>query len=106
SWVNVDLALEKGCRGLPRGSSLPRLLAARRGVRNPGATPRLTVEQVLAWAEAYRGRTGRWPTAQSGPVPEARGETWGRTVTVFYEGLRRVPAGSLARLLRGRTKGS
>jgi hypothetical protein len=39
--------------------------------------PTLTVEQILAWAEAYHARTGRWPTAASGPVTEAPGEHWG-----------------------------
>src|SRR5262249_26020006 len=33
-WFNVHQALLKGLRGLPRGSSLARLLAERRGVLN------------------------------------------------------------------------
>jgi hypothetical protein len=35
---------------------------------------RLTVEQILAWADAYKARTGRWPTAGSGRVREAARE--------------------------------
>ncbi len=33
-WFNVDQALRKGLRGLPGGSSLPKLLAEHRGVPN------------------------------------------------------------------------
>jgi hypothetical protein len=32
-WFNVDQALRKGLRGLPGGSSLPKLLAKYRGVQ-------------------------------------------------------------------------
>jgi hypothetical protein len=37
---------------------------------------RLTVGQVLAWADAHHTRTGKWPTVASGPVAEAPGERW------------------------------
>src|SRR5262245_35930304 len=49
-----DAALRLGLRGLPGGSSLARLLAARRGVRNHLDLPPLTVTKVLAWADRYR----------------------------------------------------
>src|SRR5947209_6006369 len=35
-WQNIDKALRVGYRGLPGGSSLARLLAQHRGVRNRG----------------------------------------------------------------------
>jgi hypothetical protein len=58
------------------------------------------VEQILAWADAYRARTGRWPTARSGPVPEAPGETWSGIDRGLRVGGRGLPGGySLARLL-------
>ena len=60
----------------------------------------LTVEQVLAWADAHYARTGRWPTAASGPVEGAPGEAWGRINAALYDGYRGHPGGdSLARLL-------
>jgi hypothetical protein len=37
--------------------------------------PPLTDELILAWAGAHKARTGRWPTAASGPVAGAPGET-------------------------------
>jgi hypothetical protein len=62
--------------------------------------PPLTVEQVLAWADAYRARTGRWPAAGSGPVPKAPGETWAGIDQALRGGGRGLPGGySLARLL-------
>src|SRR5207244_747366 len=39
-WMNVDSALRVGLRGLDGGSSLARLLARQRGVRNHMALPR------------------------------------------------------------------
>jgi hypothetical protein len=71
--------------------------------------PRLTVEQILAWADAHYARTGRWPTAASGPVEGAPGEVWGHINAALYDGQRGLPGGdSLARLLnwnRGRARG-
>jgi Phage derived protein Gp49-like (DUF891) len=53
--------------------------------RNPYGTP-LTVEQILAWADANKARTGRWPTRWSGPVAESWGETWA-IYTVQFAGV-------------------
>ena len=90
----------RGIRGLPGGSSLPRLLAARRGVRNRKSLPPLTVERILAWADAHRVRTGRWPRYQSGPIPEAPGETWNAVDSALRAGIRGLPGNSsLAQLL-------
>lgn len=83
SWGVVNGALEQGRRGLAGGSSLPKLLAEQRGVRNAGNLPRLEVEAILAWADAYHQRTGRWPKVKSGPIPEAPGETWLRVGTAL-----------------------
>jgi hypothetical protein len=76
TWSGVNAALRSGRRGFPGGDSLPRLLARQRGVRNPKAPPDLSLDSILRWAEAYHGRTGNWPDRNSGPIPEADGETW------------------------------
>src|SRR5262245_22859972 len=76
TWRRVDNALRVGLRGLSGGSSLAQLLAAKRQVRNQGRLPPLRRKDILAWADAHRRRTGTWPTAASGPIPEAPGETW------------------------------
>jgi hypothetical protein len=76
TWMAIDMALRYGKRGLPGGSSLAFLLADRRGVRNVWTRSSLTTDQILAWADAAHGRTGRWPRATSGPIVEAAGETW------------------------------
>ena len=66
----------------------------------------LTVEQVLAWADAHHARTGGWPACKSGPVPEAPGEAWGNIDSALRHGHRGLPGGdTLPRLLdrhRGR----
>jgi hypothetical protein len=103
SWGGISLALANGYRGLPPGSSLARLLAERRGVRNPKGLPRLTIEQIRAWAEAYRSATGRWPSSGSDPVASAPapGETWARINQALWRGHRGLPGGlTLARVLR------
>jgi hypothetical protein len=76
TWAIVNTALQAGRRGLPGGSSLTRLLARHRGVRNPKSPPGLTLRRILAWADAHHSRTGLWPTRNSGAIPEATGETW------------------------------
>jgi hypothetical protein len=100
TWRAVDAALRGGRRGLRGSSSLARLLARERGVRNRRQLPRLTRRQILTWADAHRRRTGKWPTCASGPIPEAPGETWKAVGTALVQGLRGLRGGSsLAKLL-------
>jgi hypothetical protein len=101
-WSAIDSALQSGCRGLPGGSSLPRLLAERRGVRNRKGLPRLAVAQILAWADAFRARTGQWPKQDSVPqkIAGAFGEKWHGVDDALRRGIRGLAGGSsLARVL-------
>jgi hypothetical protein len=60
----------------------------------------LTVEKILAWAEAYRRQTGRRPNGHSGVIPDTDGETWAAIDTALVHGFRGLRAGlSLAELL-------
>lgn len=61
TWQNIDAALKLGFRGLPGGSSLARLLSVLRGVRQRKNSPKLTVRQILAWADVHLQRTNKWP---------------------------------------------
>jgi hypothetical protein len=100
TWRKVDSALRLGLRGLPGGTSLALLLAERRGVRNQTNIPRLSVEKILKWADAFRRRTKKWPRETSGSIPDAPEETWvavDRALRVAIRGLRGVS--SLAQLL-------
>jgi hypothetical protein len=94
TWSAVDSALRAGIRGLPSGSSLSRLLKEHRGVRHCRYPPRLTEQQILAWADAHIQRTGRWPRATAGPIPEAEGETWSAIYQALYVGHRGLPGGA------------
>jgi hypothetical protein len=100
TWQAVNIALQKGWRGLPRGSSLAQLLAEYRGVRNPARLPHFTITQILRWADAHYRRTGQWPMSKSGPILEAPGETWLAVQKALYDGKRGLRGGSsLAQLL-------
>jgi hypothetical protein len=100
TWANVDQALSKGIRGLPPGSSLARLLATHGRARNQKDLPSLSVDQILAWADAHHERTGHWPKSKSGPILDAPDEIWANVNQALVKGLRgRVPGSSLARLL-------
>jgi hypothetical protein len=110
TWANVKQALEKGLRGLPRGS-LHCLPAEHRGAPCRSKSSRQTVRQVLAWARAYRRRTGTWPAQRSGPIPEAPGETWQGVESALRYGRRGLPGGEglgrfLNRRLGARTRAS
>ncbi len=101
SWSGVDSALNVGRRGLPGGSSLARLLAKRRGVRNLCSLPPLNERQILAWAKSYHKATGRWPKPSCGPVAQSPGNTWTAVCVALAHGLRGLPGGSsLTKLLR------
>jgi len=101
-WSAIDNALRAGLRGLNGGSSVARLLAEHRAIRNPAALPRLTIKQVLAWADEYHQRTGKWPKQGSKPrhIPNSNGENWQAVSQALHHGLRGLPkVGSLAHLL-------
>jgi len=100
TWRAVEAALYKGIRGLQGGSSLTRLLVAHRGIRNRNHPPKLTIAQILAWADAFHEHTGRWPTVRSGPIMDAPGENWKIIHDALYAGKRGLLGGSsLAKLL-------
>jgi gas vesicle protein len=100
TWAGIDMALQQGSRGLPGGSSVARLLAEHRGVRNRMDLPKLTIKQILQWVDKYHRRTGEWPNVKSGKVTDAPGETWSGIHSALYAGLRGFPGGSsVARLL-------
>src|SRR5262249_61836974 len=61
------------------------------GIYRRDASP-LAVKQILAWAKAHSRRTGRWPSAASGPVAEVPGQTW-RGIDQALAGGVRGPAG-------------
>ncbi len=104
-WANPDACLRGGFRGLQPGSSLARLLAAHRGVRNPQALYPLTEKQILAWADAHQARTGDWPTVTSGAIPDSGGETWGGVNAALMQGRRGLAGGSSIRKLLARHRG-
>jgi hypothetical protein len=100
TWRAVDCALRMGMRGLPGGSSLVRVLARYRGVRNPRALPHLTVPQILKWADEHHKRTGKWPAPKSGAIPQAPTESWQKVDAALRNRLRGLrKKSSLARLL-------
>jgi hypothetical protein len=104
-WSALDMALRHGCRGLPGGSSLAQLLAARRGTRNPKGLPPLTEDIILALADVHHWATGAWPMRTSGPVQGCAvpGETWARINNAMVLGQRGLQGGSsLAQLLAAR----
>ena len=99
-WENLHDALSQGQRSLPGGSSLAKLLAEKRGVRNIGDLPDLTIQQILKWADAHHKKTGEWPKEKSGEVLDAPSETWNGIVSALINGRRSLPGGSsLAQLL-------
>jgi hypothetical protein len=100
TWSGIDRALWTGKRGLPGGTTLVRLLIEHGRRRRSGRTASLTEEQILAWADAHRAATGRWPNAKSGAVAGTRGETWARINDALRRSSRGLAGGTtLARLL-------
>jgi hypothetical protein len=94
TWRNLDAALNSGCRGLPGGLSLARLLANERGARGHKNLPPLTVEQITTWVKAFHERTGEWPRNNSGPIEDAPGETWKAVDMALLQGGRKLLGGS------------
>ncbi|MEE9294503.1 MAG: hypothetical protein V3W34_06035 [Phycisphaerae bacterium] len=99
-WANINASLTVGNRGLAPGNTLARVLARYRGRRNHLALQRLTVKQVLRWADAYHQRFGIWPCEKTGPISGVPGETWCSVDNALRGATRGLPkATSLSRLL-------
>ena len=104
TWRGVTKALRKGRRGLRR-SSLATLLAKERGVSSKyRRQPPLSADQILAWADSYHVRTGKWPRVNSGKIP-GTSETWDAVHRALSEGRRGLPGGeTLVHFLSTRRK--
>jgi hypothetical protein len=100
NWAAINTNLRDGCRGLPGGDTLARLLA-RHGAENYTTISRLTRARIIAWARIYRKARGRWPSAGSPPVGIPEGERWKHLDGALRHGHRGLRGGSsLSRLLR------
>ena len=106
TWHGVAGCLYSGCRGLPRGLSLNKLLMKYRGKSVRSQRPVLTIQQILAWADAYHERTGGWPTSRSGPIDGTRDETWPTVAASLYAGSRGLPRGMTLRKLLVKYRGA
>src|SRR5262249_25485730 len=103
TWATIQKLLQNGSRGLPPGMTLRRILVMYRGPDARNGPPRLTVEQILRWADAYQQEHGRWPGTQSGTVAGSASETWLQISVALRLGRRGLPGGtSLGRLLAER----
>lgn len=101
TWEKVSSALRFGMRGLPGKTTLAKLLKEKREVRPRGGSSDLTLDQIRVWIASYHQRTGKWPTATSGSILDAPGETWKGVHLALYRGRRRLTGGSsLARVVR------
>jgi len=101
SWGKINRALLEGNRGLPGGSSLEQLLSKHRGkVMWRRRAPRLAINQILAWVDEHRARTGFWPTMKAPMAMGQPGETWDKIDAALRVGRRGMQGGSsLAQLM-------
>jgi hypothetical protein len=65
----------------------------------------LAVEQILSWADAYKARTGKWPTTQSGLIEGSALETWWTVDLALRRGWRGLPGGDSLPGLLARARG-
>jgi hypothetical protein len=102
TWKHVNAALSKGDRGLPGGMTLTQVFGRPVRRRPAQGWVKLTIPEILAWADAHHAATGRWPSAHSGPIKAAPyPETWRAVDVGLSGGGRGLPGGSsLSRLLQ------
>jgi hypothetical protein len=100
TWIAINHALTSGLRGLPGGSSLAKLLAEKRSVRNVQNLPVFRTKQILKWADLHHKQTGEWPTDSCGLIQHSPSETWRAVDMALRKGLRGLSGeSSLAQLL-------
>ncbi|MCI0364830.1 MAG: hypothetical protein L0219_13205 [Phycisphaerales bacterium] len=91
NWKAIDSAFWNGTRGLPGQTSLSDVLVRHCGKRDNRNPPRLTVKQILAWADRHHAKHGSWPKTESGPIREAPGESWWTVNDALKQGKRGLP---------------
>lgn len=102
TWEMIDLSLREGLRGLPGGESLLNLLKRKHNYGRVARSPKLTEDQILAWADTYYSKYSRWPASGSGLI-DGTNETWRIINQCLRRGDRGLPGGSsLAKLLEER----
>jgi hypothetical protein len=100
TWIALSLALKRGYHSLPGGTTLAELLRVHRGKRKVGNLPSLKVTEILRWADDHHSRTGCWPNAESGEIPDTLQETWLSVEESLRNGTRGLSVSSLAQLLQ------
>jgi hypothetical protein len=94
TWGIIDSSLRRGTNGLLGYSSLAQILFEERGVIHHLKRPKLRESLILEWAEKHYERTGKWPTHNSGKIPEVPGETWAKVRKALMNGYRGLKGGS------------
>lgn len=94
NWRGVDVALRRGSRGLPGGCTLARFLLEKRGVPDRDIRNQVGIWKILRWADEHHARHGKWPSRESGMIPDSGGVTWSRVDSELRRGMRRVPQGT------------
>jgi len=105
SLGQYDASLVHGRRGLPGGDSIAKLLERRFRVRNMANSPRLTEEQILAWADEHRKRTSGWPAIKTGVIALSPNDTWAMIDDALPSRYRGLPGGSSILKLLGQYRG-
>ena len=79
TWAHVDTALSEGLRGLPKGSSLPKFLEEKFGVKNNMNLPPFSNELIEGWCILFYKKYGIYPKRTSGIIEFADGKYAGIT---------------------------
>ena len=98
-WSRVAKDLNRGGRGLNEQSTLAEFIHRHLDPSVPAEKRKLTVEDILAWADDHQARTGRWPVQTSGVVSAAPDVTWAKIDDALRKGTRGMPPGSSLRRL-------
>ena len=100
TWGGIQVALAGGKRGLRGKSSIRLLLHQHRGVPHAHRQPRLSVAQILKWADEFHRTTGRWPkNSQTADLIPGTDDSWTTVDSALRAGRRGLRRSSLARLL-------
>jgi hypothetical protein len=71
-WAEPTTGVPAACQEAPRWRASSRPSVRRRRLHRP----RLTVEQILAWADEHHQQTGAWPGQQSPTVVAGQDRRW------------------------------
>jgi hypothetical protein len=105
TWGKINDSLMNGMRGMPKGSSLTKIIEKQFGIRGYCTPPNLSLDMIRNWIHQHITKHKKKPTVKNGIVEfaenEFKGISWASVANAMSKGTRGLAKGlSLAQFIQ------